>query len=152
MKLNTVFLFSCLIFSIASENELNSYSIEPFMEYLKNEGLFEIIESILKAYNQDIAILACEELVGYRKGNCKKLVTEYIDPYNQYPPSAYTRGPEDGNIKCIEKLYYSMITNKDIQNSHVIKEELRKKFTENLSNLLFKKIEERVKDLGACEE
>ena len=42
---------------------------------MKNEGLFEIIESIKKAYNQDIAIISCEELTESRKGNCKKLVT-----------------------------------------------------------------------------
>ena len=81
MKLITIFLF--LIISIKSENELDSYSIEPFKDYLKEEGLLEILEFILKAYNQDLAILSCEELVGNRKGNCKRLVTEYMDPYNE---------------------------------------------------------------------
>ena len=151
MKLNTVFLFSCLIISITSEIDWNSYSIEPFKEYLKNEGLLEILESILMAYNQDVAIISCEELVGNRKSNCKRLVTEYMDPSNQYRPSNLIRDPDD-NITCIQKLYYSMITNKDIQNSLVIKNELRKRFPENLSNLIFKKISNRVKELGPCEE
>ena len=149
MKLNTVFLFSCLIISITSEIDWNSYSIEPFKEYLKNEGLLEIIESILMTYSQDVAILCCEELVGNRKGNCKRLVIEYINPsYNS--TEDITRGLQ--NITCIQKLYYSMITNKDIQDSLVIKNELRKKFTDSLSNLIFKKIVKRIKDLGPCEE
>ena len=105
MKLNTVFLFLCLIISIASEIELDSYSIDSFRDYLEEEGLLEIIESILKAYNQDVAILSCEELVENRKGNCKRLVTEYMDPSNQYPPSIHTRGTENDNIKCIKKNY-----------------------------------------------
>ena len=51
MRLNTVFLFLLLIISITSEISLDSYSIDPFKEYLEKEGLLEIIESILKAYN-----------------------------------------------------------------------------------------------------
>ena len=50
---------------------MDSYSIDHFREYLKNEGLLEIIESILMTYNQDVAIISCEELVGNRKGNTK---------------------------------------------------------------------------------
>ncbi len=59
MKFNIVFLFLFLIISITSEIDLESYTIEPFKEYLKDKGLFEIIESILKAYNQDVAIISC---------------------------------------------------------------------------------------------
>ena len=138
---------------LTSEISLDSYSIDHFREYLKDEGLFEIIESILMTCNQDVAIISCEELIGNRKGNCKRLVTEYQDQNNQYPPSTDTRGPEDGNITCIEKLYYSLITNsKEIQNSLVIKEEQRKKFPDSLSNLILKKIVKRVRDLGPCKE
>ncbi len=153
MKLNTVFLFLCLIISITSEIDLDSYSIDKFKEYLENEGLLEIIESIFNAYNKDIAILSCEELVGCRKGNCKRLVTEYIDPSKENPTSYNTRTPEDYEIKCIEKLYHFMITNPHIpKNSLVIEKEIRKKFPNSLSNEIFKKIKNRVKGLGACEE
>ena len=118
MKLNTAFLFLCLIISIASEIDWDSYSIDKFKEYLKNEGLFEIIESILMTYNQDVAIISCEELVGNSKGNCKKLVTEYMDPSNKYTSSRRAIDTENEYLKCIEKLYYSLITNsKEIQNS-----------------------------------
>ena len=154
MKLKTVFLFLSLIISITSEIDWDSYSIDEFKEYLEKEGLFEIIESILKAYEQDIAILCCEELVGNRNGNCKKLVTEYMDPSNEYPsPSKRASDIEDEHLKCIEKLYYSMFTNsEDIQNSIVIKNELSKKYPESHSNLIFNKIVERVRDLGPCKE
>jgi len=56
MKLNTAFLFLCLIISIKSEILLDSYSIDKFKIDLKKEGLLEIIESIFKAYNQDVAL------------------------------------------------------------------------------------------------
>ena len=121
---------------------------------MKKEGLFEIIESIKKAYNQDLAILSCEELVGNRKGNCKRLVTEYMDPSidcspPNYCPISKTRDPENYHIKCIEKLYYSMITNsKDIKNLFIIKMELRKKFDENQSNLIINKIVNRIRQIG----
>ena len=158
MKLNTAFLFLFLIISITSENSWDSYSIEPFKEELKNEGLLEIIESILKAYNQDVAILSCEELVGNRKGNCKRLVIEYMDPYYECSPPTYckkakTRGLEDYKIKCIEKLIYSKITNSQNQkNSFAIKMKLRKKFTKDQSDLIFNKIANRVRHLGSCKE
>ena len=89
MKLNTKFLFLCLIISITSEIDLDSYSIDKFKDNLKEEGLFEIFESILNAYNQDEAILSCEELLGNRKGNCKKLVIEYMDSSIDCPSPPY---------------------------------------------------------------
>ena len=69
----------------------------------------------------------------------------------------WIRKPEDDyKIKCIKKLYYSMITNSQIfKQSYrilVIKEELRKKFTEIQSNLIFNEIAKRVRDLGPCKE
>ena len=158
MKLNTAFLFLCLIISITSEIDLDSYSIVPFKEYLQKEGLFAIIESILKAYNQDVAILSCEELTESRKGNCKKLVIEYMDPSNEcLPPNdcskANARYPE---IKCIEKLIYDKIIIskdiKDIKDLFVIKIELKKKFDENQSNSKFKKILNKIRQIGPCLE
>ena len=156
MRLNTVFLFLLLIISITSEISLDSYSIDKFKIDLKKEGLLEIIESILKAYNKDIAILSCEELVGNRKWNCKRLVIEYVNPTKICPPPAHACSRdliENYNIKCIKKLYYLFITNSlIIKNSILIKKELRRKFTENQSNLIFNKISKRVRDLGPCEE
>ena len=161
MKLNTVFLFLCLIISITSEISFDSYSIDPFKEYLKKEGFLEIIESILNVYNQDVAIISCEELAGNRKGNCKRFITEYMNPSKEKSPSidhskSVTRSSEDDNIKCIKKLYYFLITNTQIfklsYRNLVIKKELRRKFSGIQLNLIFNKIIERVRDLGACEE
>ena len=112
----------------------------------------------MKVYKQDVAILSCEELAGNSKGNCKRLVTEYMNTpkkcqYSTNGPKNKARGPEDDNIKCFEKLYYFLITNAHIiKNSLVIKNELRKKFPENLSNFIFKKIVKRIRDLGPCEK
>ena len=79
MKLNSLFLFLILITSIKSNNLLDSFSIETFKDYLKRNGLFEIIETIKKLYGQDVAIISCEELNKSYNGNCKKLVTDYMD-------------------------------------------------------------------------
>ena len=81
MKLINHFLILFLIISLTSENPIDDYSIEPFLNDLKKNGLFEIIESIKEVYCQDVAIISCEELTINRKGNCKRLVTEYIPNY-----------------------------------------------------------------------
>ena len=80
MKLIIFFLILFLILSITSEELLDAYSIEIFKNDLKLEGLLEIIESIKKIYSQDVAIISCEKLTGNRKGNCQKLVTQYLAP------------------------------------------------------------------------
>ena len=78
MKLTTPFLFLILIISIKSRSKMNSFSIDTFKDYLKNNGLFEVIQSIKYAYGQDVAIISCEELNRNCNGNCKKLVTDYM--------------------------------------------------------------------------
>ena len=62
MKLIIYFLILSLIMSIASESLIYSFSIDNFLNILKNNGLFEIILSIKKVYGQDVAIISCEEL------------------------------------------------------------------------------------------
>ena len=79
MKLTTPFLFLILIISIKSRSKMNSFSIDTFKDYLKNNGLFEVIQSIKYAYGQDVAIISCEELNRNCNGNCKKLVTDYME-------------------------------------------------------------------------
>ena len=56
MKLNVLILVLFLIISSNSNNLLDSFSIDGFKYYLKNNGLFEIIQSIKNAYGQDVAI------------------------------------------------------------------------------------------------
>ena len=87
MKLNTLFLIPFLILSIKTKINWDSYSIETFINYEKKKGLFEIIKSIKMTYGQDVAIISCEELNGNCKGNCKKLVIEYMPKYfrNKFP-------------------------------------------------------------------
>ena len=123
---------------------------------MKNEGLFEIIESIKKAYNQDIAIISCKELTESRKGNCKKLVTEYMKPSDDDDIAIIfdqDDSTEDYHRKCIKRLYYyKIIGHKFIKHTPKIKKKLRKKFTIYQSNLIFNKIERRVRDIGPCKE
>ena len=79
MKLNSIFLVLFLIISIKSRNILNSFSIDDFKHHLKKIGLFQIIQSIKNTYGQDVAIISCEELNKNYNGNCRKLVTDYIE-------------------------------------------------------------------------
>ena len=85
MKLTTPFLFLILIISIKSRSKMNSFSIDTFKDYLKNNGLFEVIQSIKYAYGQDVAIISCEELNRNCNGNCKKLVTDYMKEKPEKP-------------------------------------------------------------------
>ena len=98
MGLITKFLIFFLIISIKTESELDSYSIEVFKEYVKNNGLFEIILSIKMIYGQDVAIISCEELNENCKGNCKRLVLEYMpqptDPTESNPNESDITEPD----------------------------------------------------------
>ncbi len=120
MVLISLFLILLLTLSITSENQLNNYSIDSFKDVLKEEGIFQVIESIKKAYGQDVAIISCEEIVGKCKGNCKRLVTEYISPSisDKKPKSQTTTkignsgsSPNSGvkNSKFAKGLIYSII-------------------------------------------
>ena len=57
---------------------MNSFSIDTFKDYLENNGLFEVIQSIKYAYGQDVDIISCEELNRNCNGKCKKLFTDYM--------------------------------------------------------------------------
>ena len=105
MKLNTLFLILLLILSIKTESILDQYSIERFKEYLKRNGLLEIIISIKNTYGQDVAIISCEELNKKNKGNCKKLVTEYMS-CGKIPTSSPITVPKL-NLICINRFYLS---------------------------------------------
>ena len=50
MKLNILFLIPFLILSIKTEIDFDSYSIQVFIDYEKQTGLFEIIKSIKDTY------------------------------------------------------------------------------------------------------
>ena len=74
----TLFLI-ILILPFTAMVKLEVYSIDSFKERMKKEGLFDIIQSIKDVYGQDVAIISCEELNKNYSGNCKRLVTEYMD-------------------------------------------------------------------------
>ena len=141
MKLNILFLILLLILSIKTESIYDSYSIETFMDYQKRNGLFEIIESIKKIYGQDVAIISCEEINEKNKGNCKKLVTDYMIG-GKIPTFSPITVP-NLNLICIKGLILSSYIKQSYYH-YVIKRILRKKFNENQTNLIYKKIMKRV--------
>ena len=79
MKSIKLFLILFIVPLILSDED--SFSINPFIERLKNEGLFDIIASIKQSFGQDVAIISCEELNPNNSGNCKRLVLDYIPDY-----------------------------------------------------------------------
>ena len=79
MKSITLSLILFATILAISKSILDNYSIEPFLESLKEEGLFDIILSIKQSYGQDVAVISCEELKQDHGGNCKKAVKDYMD-------------------------------------------------------------------------
>ncbi len=116
MSLISQFLILFLTLSITSEDQLDGYSIDRFKDILEKEGFFEVIKSIKNVYGQDVAIISCEELTGNLKGNCRKLVTEYIaqSPKKQKPKTTVKLINKDTfhkpglNVKFIIKQSYEM--------------------------------------------
>ena len=139
MKLISLFLLLFLLISINSESQLDEFSINLFKNDLQNNGLFEIIKSIKSVYGQDVAIISCEELNENRKGNCKRLVTEYM------PLPALTRDAK--KEKCINKLNFSSIIKISDSIFGIMKDTLRIKYNENEATLIYNRIKKKVLDL-----
>ena len=95
MRLITLFLIFFLVILIKTESILDQFSIEGFKEYVKDNGLFEIIFSIKMLYGQDVAIISCEELNENYKGNCKRLVIEYMPESSEPLKPSISSGSED---------------------------------------------------------
>ena len=138
MKLNILILF--LIISIKTGSILGPYSIQVFIKEVKKNGLFEIIQSIKDTYGQDVAIISCEELKKKNNGNCKKLVTDYMENTDR-PNSTQTPGPKL-NLICTKGLILSPYIKQSNLNS-AIKRILKRNFNENQTNLIFIKIIKR---------
>ena len=140
MKLITIVIIFFVIISIKSEDSLNSYSINNFIEYLKNNKLFEIIKSIKKAYGSDVAIITCEELNKNMKGYCERLVLEHL------PEFLSISNTEAYKSMSNESLYKKKFSRKPldfIKNSNrmpYIIEYLRNKYNQEISILIYKKI------------
>ena len=153
MRLITLFLILFSIISIKTENEMDLFSMDVFIEYLKDEGLFEIILSIKKVYGQDVAIISCEELNEYFKGYCRRSVLEYMPESSEESPEIPPDdSPEEGPEMPPEELsdiplVPSADSPEDIVKMSYLKNILRKKFDSSQTELIFKKIIKRMKKL-----
>ena len=78
MKSLTLFLILFIIKSSVSQSNQDSYSIYPFLALLRENGIFEIIESIKVELGEDVAIITCEEIEINLCGNCKRAVHSYM--------------------------------------------------------------------------
>ena len=143
MKLITQFFILFLILSITSENLLNQYSIEPFKDALKIEGIFKIIELIKRNYGQDVAIISWEEFTENRAGNCKRLVTEYIPSSDQI--SVNITESLDSTTSIKEKSKSNKLN--WLYNIRLIMWRKKLKDTKKKSDMIFHKIIKRVREL-----
>ena len=156
MKLISLFLLLFLIISIKAKSFLDAYSIDQFIKDLKENGVLEIIESIKNFYGQDVAIISCEELNKNRKGNCKRLVTEYMKPkYEVQIPKK--RGiilkSQSKYEKCIKNLKFAQFMKLSYRRIFSIKKELSRKLKYNKeeANFIFNNIKKKAKkDLPPC--
>mgnify|MGYP006873208856 CR=1 FL=1 len=91
MKSITSFLILFITMLTVSKSNSDDFSINPFIKSLKQEGLFDIINSIKDSYGNDVAIISCEEIKKDHGGNCKTLVTDYMPPSGKIfiPPTKY---------------------------------------------------------------
>ena len=79
MKLVNLFLIIILISTpFSKSSSLDDYSIDEFINYLKKIGVYDLIISIKAYYGSDVATIFCECVTGTQKGNCRKLVRDYI--------------------------------------------------------------------------
>ena len=117
---------------------MDQYSIDSFIKDLKNDGLLDIIISINRVYGQDVAIISCEVLNPNRKGNCKRLVTDYMSRRAHIP------------IECIENLYFSQIIKQSKNIFDIKKDILRRKYNENEATIIYDKIIKRAGNLPLC--
>ena len=79
MKLVNLFLIIILISTpFSKSSSLDDYSIDEFINYLKKIGVYDLIISIKAYYGSDVATIFCECITGTQKGNCRKLVRDYI--------------------------------------------------------------------------
>ena len=104
MKLFYLFLITITISLSLSKSSLDDYSIDEFIAYLKKLKIFDSIVMTKAFFGADVAINFCECLTGTQKGNCAKVVRDYIEniPFNPFNPN-YTPNPGKEISKFIEK-------------------------------------------------
>ena len=97
------------------------YSIDPFINYMQEKGLYDIITQLKHYYGNDVAIDVCKEFVP--NNDCEVLVRVYI-------PNA-TRAPNEG-IKTLESIIFNPdnydIYSQDWAYYHNIIEKIKKKY------------------------
>ena len=109
MKALLFILLPFIIFNI----DLTKYSINPFIDFLKQSGYYQVIRSVKKELGSDIAIAFCKEFV-LQTNDCKKVVTIYMEEMEGRKILSDDEGNEMGlidllcqeeNLKVINQSY-----------------------------------------------
>ena len=142
--MNSITLFIILFIVPLTISYMDSFSINTFIDRLKSEGLFNIIDSIKKAYGQDVAIISCEELNKNSSGNCKKLVLDYIPNYDIKTKRIINLSEQTQKTTFIKR---SQENEEKIIKSHMkteIEQILKQNLSNKKSNLMSEKILSKV--------
>ena len=142
MKSLTLFLVLFIIKSSVSKTKLRKYSIDPFIDNLKKDGNFTIIQSIKAKFGNDVAIISCEEIKNNHSGNCKKVVTEYMIDFHttviygsgiKSKPGRPTPNSSNDNKVTLQKILNKNFTKKKAK---LIYDKIIKKCKKNKINIL----------------
>ena len=101
MKLVHLFLI-IIVLSIPFSKaiSLDDYSIEAFIKFLKEIGLYDLICKIKTILGSDVAIYFCECLTDTHKGNCKLLIRDYTEQCKPIKPNIdYLPNPGNRMLK-----------------------------------------------------
>ena len=143
MKSFKLFLILFIVPLILSNDD--SFSINPFIEELRKEGLLKIIELIKISYGPDIAIISCEELKKNNCGNCKRLVLEYIPVYNykaftrSLSPIYMKQSEDEIKLKMKEKIKVILEENLSFEESNLISDNILNKINITIIDKILKK-------------
>ena len=131
MKSLPLFLFLFIIKSSVSKINYDDYSINAFIDKLKKEGTFKIIQSIKEECGSDVAILSCEEINENHCGNCRKLVTNYLpSDHPPHEPIVRPAGFQSGLSENLKDALFNV---------------LKKKFPQRIANSKYNKIINKAK-------
>ena len=143
MKSISLFLTLFITILTVSNSIFDDFSINRFITYLKNKGLFNIIQSIKVSYGDDVAIISCEELNKNNCGNCRRVVKENMNTILGVQNEGKQKYENTKNFKYMKPNSDSK-NDRDKKQKKSLKEILKEKFPPDEVNKIYNKIKAKV--------
>ena len=131
-----------IVLLIISLNVINfmrihgDYSIDPFLNEIQSNGIYDLLKDIKYEFNDDVAIEVCLQI--YQTNDCQKVVLNYIPPPEASEPesdSALSRRAggytEEQKREKFEKLNSTVYTYSNLiftESIDVIIDKVKKKY------------------------